>query len=91
MAAMRNPYLCLAIVVGLIVTALSGTWGMVLVALNATDGPALLPALVALGATVTTCLGSLSSFLVNVPRGSVGGPPKPDEKEGANNGMARGG
>lgn len=64
----RNPYVCLAIIISLAVTLLIGTCGMVWLAVLSKEPPS------ALVAVVSASIGSLSSFLVSVPRGSVGLP-----------------
>jgi hypothetical protein len=63
---MRNPWLCITIVLTLGAGALLGTVGLVVLALYHVDAPQ------ALVATVATCYGALSSFLVQPPRGSIG-------------------
>lgn len=63
----RNPYLCLT-VVALLGAALILSVGAVLACVLAGQKP---PDL--FGYIATTALGSLASFLVAVPRGSVGG------------------
>lgn len=73
----RNPFICLAIVVTIGVTLLIGVAGMVLLSVNRIDVPASLVAI------ISTAIGSLSSFLVSVPRGSagIGDPPPPVSPE----------
>lgn len=67
---MRNPWLCLTIVGFIGLGGIIGGVGMVLLAVYGKDIP---PALAMLTAAT---FGSLSSFLVQPPRGSVGtGPP----------------
>lgn len=63
---MRNPWLCLSIVVVLGVCGLVGTAGMILLPAYGKEIPQ------ALVAIVSGALGALSSFLVSPPRGSVG-------------------
>ena len=65
---MRNPWLCIVIAGTLGVVAVTGMVGLVLLPAVGVEstGP--------LVAIVSGCVGSLSSFLVSVPRGSVGVP-----------------
>lgn len=72
----RNPYLCLAIVVMLGLLAVVATGGIVLANLGGRDSPSSLVAI------VSTCIGALASFLVSVPRGSVGGDGNSDPRRG---------
>jgi hypothetical protein len=62
----RNPYLCLAIVAFLGAAMLLAIGGIIVANSRGLEPS---PALVALA---SGCVGSLSSFLVSVPRGSVG-------------------
>jgi hypothetical protein len=64
----KNPWLCLIIVATLGVTVVLGTAGLVVLSLYHVDAPQ------ALVAVVTGALGSLASFLVQPPRGSIGIP-----------------
>ena len=62
----HNPYICL-LVVGLIgAIAILGTGGIMVASMYQRDVPQ------ALVAIVSTCLGSLASFLVSLPRGTAG-------------------
>lgn len=63
----RNPYLCLAIVVSMAVCLNVGMIGILLMGYAGKEPPTSAVAL------VSTAIGSLSSFLVSVPRGSAGG------------------
>lgn len=65
---MRSPWLCLTIVGFMGSGALLGTVGLVWLAANHIEAPQ------ALVAAVSICYGSLSSFLVQPPKGSVGMP-----------------
>lgn len=62
----RNPYLCLAIVGCLGLCAVIGTTGIIV---SGAVGRGPEPALIAI---ISACIGSLSSFLVGIPKGSVG-------------------
>jgi hypothetical protein len=62
----RNPYVCLTIVLGLISIAALGTSGLIAAAMTNKPVPESLIAI------VSACIGSLSSFLVVIPRGSTG-------------------
>ena len=62
----RNPWLCVLIAACIGIVAVAGVVGTILVAMTGHDLP---PSLVALAGAA---LGSLSSFLVSVPRGSIG-------------------
>jgi hypothetical protein len=70
----RNPYVCLVIVASLGGMGIGGLVGLVLIAIFGREGPALLPALMAVGQVAGQAGGALASFLVQVPRGSVGLP-----------------
>jgi cation transporter-like permease len=70
----RNPYVCLSIVLGLILIAFVGVSGLVATNLLGHDSPRDLVAI------VSTAIGSLSSFLVTVPRNSVGFAPEEVKK-----------
>lgn len=72
---MRNPWLCIVIVSIVGLGALTGTIGLVLLALYKVETPQ------ALVATVSLCYGSLASFLVTPPRGSVGIPEERSRRE----------
>src|SRR5262249_13111526 len=63
---MRNPWLCIIIVAFLGLGSLSGSVGMVLLSVYDKKAPEALVAMTSL------CWGSLASFLVQPPRGSVG-------------------
>lgn len=63
---MRNPYLCIMIVCFLGMGAVGGMVGLIVLAYSGKPPPESLVAAVAL------CFGSLSSFLVSPPRGSIG-------------------
>lgn len=63
----RNPYICLAIVLLLGFTVILGTGGMLFLAFHKCETPQ------AVVAVVSGAAGSLASFLVQVPRNSVGG------------------
>lgn len=65
---MRNPWLCILIVAFLGLGAVGGTFGLVYLSLNDKDVPGSLVSVMSL------CYGSLSSFLVAPPRGSIGIP-----------------
>lgn len=74
----RNPWICLTIVGLLGAVALVCVGGIIAASLRGVTPDN------TLSFTLGTCIGSLSSFLVNVPRGSVGvpepqplGPPPP--------------
>ena len=62
----RNPYLCLTIVLTLGLTMLLGLGGVILLTFAGKEPPS------SLVAVISGCAGSLSSFLVSVPRGSAG-------------------
>jgi hypothetical protein len=62
----RNPYLCLTIVLTLGITMLVGLGGIIMLTFADKEPPA------SLVAVVSGAAGSLSSFLVSVPRGSAG-------------------
>lgn len=62
----RNPYVCLSIVLTLGLIAVVGIAGVVVSACRGGESSQ------ALVAIVSACVGSLSSFLVAVPRGSHG-------------------
>ena len=63
---MRNPWLCITIVATLGLTLLVGVVGMVVLSAYGKTVPG------ELTATIGTCVGALSSFLVMPPRGSIG-------------------
>lgn len=63
---MRNPWLCLTIVLSLAITAFAGVTGTVILAFYGKTVPE------SLIAATAACYGALSTFLVNPPRGSVG-------------------
>jgi hypothetical protein len=62
----RNPYICLAIIATLGTTLLIGTIGIIVLSFYGREPPQALVGIVGIAA------GSLSSFLVSVPRGSAG-------------------
>lgn len=64
----RNPWVCILIISILGLVAIGGTVGMVLLPIYGK------PVAGELNVLVGGALGSLSSFLVQVPRGSVGAP-----------------
>lgn len=70
----RNPYLCLTIVVMLGLGGFVGLLGMIFLAYNNKSAPE------ALIAVCSASWGSLASFLVMPPRGSVGFNHPEDEK-----------
>ena len=70
---MRNPYLCLTIVLVLGAGGILGLAGIILIAYAGHDVPQ------ALIAIVSAAFGSLASFLVMPPRGSVGIDPPPGD------------
>jgi hypothetical protein len=63
---MRNPYLCVLIVTALGLCGIVGMVGVILMGLYGKEPPGSVVAI------VSGCIGSLSSFLVMPPRGSVG-------------------
>jgi hypothetical protein len=70
----RNPYLCLVIVSCIGLVAALGMLGLIVEDILTHSAS---PAVVAI---VSTCVGSLASFLVQVPARSVGHPGEKEEK-----------
>jgi hypothetical protein len=62
----RNPWLCIIILSALSAVTILGVLGLILLAFYGRPAPE------SLVATVSTAIGSMASFLVMPPRGSVG-------------------
>lgn len=63
---MKNPWLCLTIVGVLGMSVIVGLIGIIALALYDKQSPE------SLVGVVSTAIGALASFLVSIPRGSVG-------------------
>jgi len=68
----RNPWLCVAIVIGLAAAGSLGLLSTVVIAVWGPDRPIVTAALLAVSNLASGALGALSSFLVQPPRGQVG-------------------
>jgi hypothetical protein len=72
----RNPWLCVMIVASLAVNAMAGVVGIIILGCLGKPVPGELAWL------VSTSVGALAAFLVQPPRGSIGGAPlRPAKRE----------